>query len=227
MTPRITVAIDGYSACGKSTLAKDLAQRFGLIHVDSGSMYRAVTYHLLKHQIDPSKTAEVKKILHDIDLRFLQEGSLFVLLLNGSPPGDALRSKAVDDQVSQVASYGFVREKMVEIQQNIARDRGVVMDGRDIGIVVFPNAELKIFLQADLEIRVDRRYLELGTTENQLARKIVAQNLTERDRIDSTREISPLTKAKDAVVIDNSNLSRAEQLEVVGALVQYRSQQLT
>lgn len=224
MSLAITVAIDGYSACGKSTLAHDLALQFGLIHIDSGSMYRATTLFLLMQQIDLAQTELIEAALESIDLTFVQEGSKHVLMLNDRSPGEALRSKLVDDHVSQVATLGSVREKMVHLQQSIAQNGGVVMDGRDIGTVVFPRAELKIFLQADLDVRVDRRYQELGTSATQLARDVVAHNLTERDRIDSTREISPLTKARDAVTIDNSNLSRREQLEMVAALVHCRSQ---
>ncbi len=216
------IAIDGYSACGKSTLAFDLSRKFGLIHIDSGAMYRAATLHFLNTKVDIHNIPEVGAALTDIHLTFVPDGVKHVVSLNGTLPGDALRSQEVDQHVSQVAKISSVRETMVKLQQEIAQRRGVIMDGRDIGTVVFPDAELKVFLRADLDVRVRRRYLELGTHEMHIPREQVTRNLKERDRIDTSRKVSPLVKADDAVVIDNSNLTREEQMEMVSALVRCR-----
>ncbi len=220
---KITIAIDGYSACGKSTLAKELARQLDYIYVDSGAMYRAVTWHLINHHINVHDPAAVARKLPDIGLSFrITPDGRNLVFLNGTPVEAEIRSPEVNQLVSIVAAIPAVRRAMVRKQQQIGASKGIVMDGRDIGTVVFPDAELKIFLTADLEIRVQRRYQEMSATGILRTEAEVRHNLQERDRIDTTREDSPLTKAKDAVTMDNSNLSREEQAAMALALARLR-----
>lgn len=211
--PRINIAIDGKSACGKSTLARALARSLGYLYVDSGAMYRAVTLYFLRNQIRPDDGPSVIRALHDIQIRFQRiSDHQWITLLNQENVEEAIRSQEVSDWVSEVAAVSAVRRKMVEEQQSIGQSKGVVMDGRDIGTVVFPDAELKIFLTARESVRVERRYQELLLKGKAPDRERVKANLEKRDHIDSTRSDSPLIQASDAVVLDNSDLTEKEQL---------------
>jgi len=218
----ITIAIDGFSSCGKSTLAKDLASTLGYVFVDSGAMYRAVTLHFLRMGVSVDDALKVEESLADLRLDFRNEGTLQRVLLNGQVVDKELRSMAVNELVSPVASLSVVRAELVRQQQYIGRNGGIVMDGRDISTVVFPKAELKLFITADPEERVRRRVLELERMGTATPSHVVAKNLAERDRIDSTRADSPLKKAPDAVVIDNTNLTREEQSAMALALAKLR-----
>lgn len=210
---KINIAIDGYSSCGKGTLAKQLAQKLNYIFIDSGSMYRAVTLFILDQAIDPQDEAAVEARLNDIDIHFDMnpETGRFEVVLNGVSVESRIRDLRVSSQVSYIAKISAVRRKLVEIQQKIGLNKGVVMDGRDIGTVVYPNAELKIFMTATSEVRADRRFAELTQTGQSVTWQEVYDNLVSRDTIDSSREDSPLTLASDYRVLDNSELSREEQ----------------
>lgn len=215
MLPKITIAIDGYAACGKSTLAKALAKKLGYIYVDSGAMYRAVTLYFLEHNIDYEDDAAIRKALGDIKIEFRNENNRNQTYLNGRNVEHEIRQMRVSNQVSQVSTISAVRRAMVAQQQAFGQEGGLAMDGRDIGTVVFPKAELKLFMTASIAVRTQRRIEELqanGITN--LPSEEVQKNLLNRDRIDSSREDSPLTQAADAVVIDNSNLSPEEQFEM-------------
>jgi cytidylate kinase len=207
---KIIIAIDGYSSCGKSTLAKSLASHLGYTYLDSGAMYRAVTLFLLEHGIKVEDHDRVQAALQDINIRFAENNHT---LLNGRDVEREIRQMSVSNYVSEVAAVPEVRRAMVSQQQQMGEERGIVMDGRDIGTVVFPKAELKIFLTADPEIRARRRYDELAQKGQEATLEAVKANLTHRDHIDSTREDSPLRQAADAVIIDNTLLNREEQLE--------------
>ncbi len=219
----ITIAIDGFSSCGKSTLAKDLAASMGYVYVDSGAMYRAVTLHFLRMSIDVNDADKVEQGLSDLRLDFRSEGTHQRVLLNGKIVEKELRSMAVNKLVSPVATLSNVRAELVRQQQYIGRNGGIVMDGRDIGTVVFPDAELKLFITADTQERVRRRVEELKRMGSPTPAKEVETNLSERDRIDSTRDDSPLRKAKGVVVIDNTNLTREEQAAMCLALAKHRA----
>jgi len=220
MDNEIIIAIDGHSSCGKSTLAKDLAERLNYIYVDTGAMYRAVALlaersGLVEHNelIDSSK---LKALLSHISIAFErdQDGRL-ITLLNGENVEQEIRNMRISNMVSHISSFDFVREKLVKIQQQLGEQKGIVMDGRDIGTVVFPQAELKIFLTARPEIRAERRYQELIAKGENVRFEEVLENVKSRDHLDETREISPLRQAKDAIVLDNSELTPQEQLEYV------------
>ncbi|MCL9981343.1 MAG: (d)CMP kinase [Bacteroidia bacterium] len=210
---KINIAIDGYSSCGKGTLAKQLAQHLNYVFIDSGSMYRAVTLFVLDHHIDPQDEASVERVLGDVDIRFdlNSETGRFEVVLNGVSVESRIRDLRVSSQVSYIAKISAVRRKLVEIQQKIGLNKGVVMDGRDIGTVVYPNAELKIFMTASSEVRADRRFAELEQAGQKVTWQEVFDNLVSRDTIDSSREDSPLTMSSDYRVLDNSDLSREEQ----------------
>lgn len=212
---KITIAIDGYSSCGKSTLAKALAQRLGYTYIDSGAMYRAVTLYFLRHGIAVEDAQRVKSALGEIQIRFDLANRT---LLNGELVESEIREMRVSNYVSEVAAVPEVRRAMVAQQQEMGSEKGIVMDGRDIGTVVFPRAELKIFLTAAAHIRTKRRYDELQAKGVPATLEDIAQNLQHRDHIDSTREDSPLRKAADAVVIDNTSLDRDAQLQQAIAL---------
>lgn len=211
----IIIAIDGHSSCGKSTLARDLAAALGFGYVDSGAMYRAVTLFFLDHAVNLNDEDAVTNALDDILIEFKHADGANRTFLNGKDVEDDIRNMRVSDLVSPVAAVPAVRRALVRQQKALGRKRGIVMDGRDIGTVVFPDAELKIFLTAEPDERVRRRQLELREKGVNLNADIVRENLLERDRIDSTRADSPLRKADDAIVIDNTQLSRREQLELV------------
>lgn len=224
MTPKtirlseIIIAIDGYSSCGKSTLARALASELTYVYIDSGAMYRAVTLFFLEHGIRMDQKPEVDAALEQIhiDFQYGQEG--LVTLLNGENVEEGIRSMAVAAKVSPVATIPEVRRALVRQQQALGRGKQIVMDGRDIGTVVFPHAELKIFLTASLEERVRRRSLQLLRKGLSVPDDEIRKNLLERDYIDSTRSDSPLMKAPDAVVLDNTNLTEEEQLLVAVTL---------
>jgi cytidylate kinase len=215
---RITIAIDGFSACGKSTLAKDLAKRLGYVFIDSGAMYRAAALYCLRQHLIQNGDLNKEGInaqLSEMDIHFeliQQEPHVF---LNGQDVSYEIRQPEVAGIVSIVASYKPIREKLVEAQQKMGENGGIVMDGRDIGSVVFPHAELKLFVTADPEIRVQRRLAEMQAKGIQMNVDEVRQNLAERDHLDSTRAESPLIQVSDALVLDNSQLTKEEQLEWV------------
>lgn len=220
---KITVAVDGYSSTGKSTMARTLARRAGYAYVDTGAMYRAVTLYGLRHgMIEGDKVDEAALVaaLDQIHITFKAgEGGANVTCLNGEEVEGEIRGMAVSNAVSPVAAISAVRAAMVKQQQAMGRDKGVVMDGRDIGTVVFPDAELKVFVTASVDVRTMRRYKELvakGTADVNLDE--VRHNLEERDRIDTTRADSPLRRADDAVELDNSYLTVAEQDDILYAL---------
>lgn len=215
---KIVIAIDGHSSCGKSTLAKSLARQLGYIYIDSGAMYRVVTLHALRNGWITDGQPDKKKItegLRDIKITFewdktTEKNTTF---LNGENVEDEIRQLEVSQNVSPVSTIAEVRTEMVKQQRENGKNKGIVMDGRDIGTVVFPDAELKIFMTALPEIRAQRRYLELKEKGEEVAFDEILNNVEERDSIDSTRETSPLKKAEDALVLDNSFLSREEQLQ--------------
>ena len=214
---KIIITIDGYSSCGKSTLAKHLARELSYVFVDSGAMYRAVTLYFLNNNINWGNTEEVVAALKNITLAFEYnyEKGTSDMIMNGTNVESLIRGMAVNDKVSEVAAIKEVREFTVSQQQRNSIDKGIVMDGRDIGTVVFPQAELKIFLTADPEERVERRYNQLLHTGVKVDREEIRKNLEMRDYKDTHREISPLRKANDAVVLDNTDLTAKEQLELV------------
>jgi cytidylate kinase len=218
-TPKINIAIDSYSSCGKSTLAKELAQQLNYVFIDSGAMYRAVTLFALQNGIVNGELDENKLIsrLAEIEIRFefnTSSGASNVLL-NGENVETEIRKMQVSDYVSPVAAVKEVRLKLVELQQKMGINKGVVMDGRDIGTVVFPNAELKIFMTANNEIRAKRRFEELQSKGEKPSLERVKANLEKRDFIDSNRKADPLRQASDARVLNNSDLSREQQLNLV------------
>ncbi len=208
----MTVAIDGYSSCGKSTLAKALAKELLFVYVDSGAMYRAVTHYFLKHDVAIHNRPEVAQALERINIDFANIKGKNICFLNNENVENEIRSMRISNNVSEVAAIGLVREKLVNMQRSIALNNSVVMDGRDIGTVVFPNADIKFFVTADKSVRAQRRYDELVSNGKEVTIREVQQNLEHRDTIDTTREISPLRKADDAIEIDNTELNREDQL---------------
>jgi cytidylate kinase len=215
--PKIIIAIDGHSSCGKSTVAKELAKLLGYTYIDTGAMYRAITLYFLRHKIDYSLTDNVKEALSHIHLSFDKENEsgLPQIYLNGENVESYIRELQVANHVSPVAAIPEVRSFAVQQQQEMGREGGVVMDGRDIGTVVFPHAELKIFMTAAPEVRAERRHKELLASNKEVSYQDVYRNLMERDTQDSSRTVGPLRKAKDAVEIDTSHITRAQQLEQV------------
>jgi len=215
---KIVITVDGYSSCGKSTFAKAIAAELGYLYIDSGAMYRAVTLYCLRKGLVSGGTADnhsIISVLPEIKITFHinHDTGYYETLLNGERVERELRDRAVSDNVSAVSTIAEVRQKLVELQREIGAQGGIVMDGRDIGTVVFPHAGLKIFMTASPAVRAKRRYLEL--LEKGLPADIAAveKNINERDRIDSSREISPLRKADDAVVLDNSTMTVSEQMD--------------
>ena len=212
---KIIITIDGWSSCGKSTLAKQLAKELGYVYVDSGAMYRAITLYFLRNHIDWTDTSSVKNALKEISLEFVyntqsQQSEVF---LNGENVEYVIRDLVVAEKVSDVAAIKEVRQFAVAQQQKMGKGKGVVMDGRDIGTVVFPHAELKIFMTADNAVRVERRFKELFQKNPNVSLDEVKSNLEMRDYIDSHREVSPLRQAKDAILLDNTNLTEKEQFQ--------------
>lgn len=216
MSNKIIIAIDGFSSCGKSTLAKALAAKLAYVFIDTGAMYRAIALYFKRNNIDLTNQEAVDNGLAQIKLHFEYNPNTLKsdMYLNGENVELLIREMGVSNMVSEVAAIGAVRDFAVAQQQAMGNQKGIVMDGRDIGTVVFPNAALKIFVTADPAIRAQRRFLELKTTNPAITMEEVAENLAHRDLIDSTRVHSPLKQADDAMVLDNSNISREEQLKL-------------
>ncbi|WP_439183193.1 (d)CMP kinase [Carboxylicivirga taeanensis] len=212
------IAIDGHSSCGKSTVAKDLAKELGFVYIDTGAMYRAVTFFAMENglikegRIDEAALAERLNEIN-ISFKFQPEQKKNETFLNGKSVESEIRGLEVSSHVSAVSAIGFVRKKLVELQQSMGKTGGIVMDGRDIGTVVFPEADLKLFMTAQPEIRAQRRFDELRAKGEEVNFEAILQNVKQRDHLDSTRAESPLVKAQDALVLDNSYLNKEEQLE--------------
>lgn len=215
---KITIAIDGYSSCGKSTMAKDLARSIGYVYIDTGAMYRAVTLYAMRHGIIHSGSIDADKLQAEmgnvnISFKLNTETGMPDTYLNGELVEREIRTLEVSNNVSPIATLAFVRAAMVCQQQAMGREKGIVMDGRDIGTTVFPDAELKIFVTASPEVRAQRRYDELKSKGMPAEYNDILANVKERDYIDSHREVSPLRQAEDAIVLDNSHMTIPEQKE--------------
>jgi len=215
--PKIVIAIDGHSSCGKSTIAKALAAQLGYIFIDSGAMYRAVTLFALRNNLIANGKVDESKLISllpqiKIEFRYNPEKQKSYTYLNGENVEDEIRQLPVSQHVSPVATIAEVRAAMVRLQQEMGKNKGIVMDGRDIGTVVFPDAELKLFVTASPEIRAQRRFDEHTAKGEMVSYNEILQNVQERDHIDSTREASPLRKADNALILDNSNMTREEQM---------------
>lgn len=219
MSQKINIAIDGYSSCGKSTIAKALAKRLGYTYIDSGAMYRAITLYMINHNIHIDDERAVEEALKQITIDIHTSNKGNIIYLNGEDVSAAIREMYVANMVSEVAAIGIVRKKAVAQQRAMGAQKGVIMDGREIGSVVFPDAELKIFMTADPEVRAQRRYQELKATNPNITIEEVKANLSHRDHIDTTREIDPLVQTADARVLDNSNMTQDEQLSLVESWV--------
>ncbi len=227
MQKKLTIAIDGFSSCGKSTLAKALANKLDYVFIDTGAMYRAVAYYCLQKGFISNQhlnKEEIVNSLNEIEIHFEKNDVTRKLdvFLNDLNIESKIRTLEISELVSKIASIKEVRQKLVAEQQKMGIKGGVVMDGRDIGSVVFPSAELKFFVTASPEIRTERRFLELKPTEPEITKEEVKKNLVERDHLDSTRAESPLIQVDDAILIDNSNLNQEEQLELALKYVQER-----
>lgn len=209
------IAIDGYSSCGKSTLAKALAERLHYVYIDSGAMYRAVTLYFLRNNISIMDVEAVNRALENIYIDFHNDAGKTCIFLNSEDVSEEIRQMYVSDYVSEVSAVKAVRSAMVSQQQKLGQCRNIVMDGRDIGTTVFPDADLKVFMTADPKVRAERRYLELKNKGETTTLEEVFENLAHRDYIDTTREESPLIRAEDAIVLDNSDLNEAQQLQFV------------
>lgn len=220
----IVIAFDGHSSCGKSTVAKEVSKKLGYTYVDSGAMYRMITLFAMQEKLINGANIDTEKLkerLKDITVAFKQNNSGGQdSYLNGKNVESLIRSIEVSDKVSYISELDFVRTKLVELQQDMGKQKRIVMDGRDIGTIVFPNAELKIFMTASAKVRAQRRYDELISKGHKVSFEEVLENIEKRDFIDQNREISPLKKAHDAIVLDNSDLSREEQLEWVIKLIE-------
>jgi CMP/dCMP kinase len=221
---KLIIAIDGYSSCGKSTVAKALAHKLKLNYIDSGAMYRAVTFYFLRNNIPiplpeelESSKVDFEKVMHDIEITFKinPETHFSEIYLNGKNVEHEIRTMEISENVSHVSAIRAVRKKLVALQQKMQHHGGLVMDGRDIGTTVFPNADLKIFMTADKGIRAERRYKELISKGVKVTFNEVENNIKSRDEEDTHRKISPLRKADDAVILDNSNMNFEEQLDFV------------
>ncbi|MCU4158169.1 (d)CMP kinase [Carboxylicivirga sp. A043] len=212
------IAIDGHSSCGKSTVAKDLAKELGYVYIDTGAMYRTVTLFAMRQQlikdgkIDEAALENNLTEIH-ISFKYQPEEKKNETFLNGESVEEEIRGLEVSNNVSAISAIGFVRRRLVELQQEMGHEGGIVMDGRDIGTVVFPDADLKLFMTASAEIRAQRRYDELTAKGEQVDFDAILENVKQRDHLDSTRDESPLKQADDAVVLDNSHLNKEQQLE--------------
>ncbi|QNR83112.1 (d)CMP kinase [Pedobacter riviphilus] len=214
MKKNLVIAIDGYSSCGKSTLAKALAKKLGFIYVDSGAMYRAVTLYFLRNHIDITDDAKVEDALQHIELNFHSRDYESHITLNGEEVSDEIRLMPVSENVSEVSAHKIVRHEMVKQQQRMGKSKNIVMDGRDIGTTVFPDAPVKFFMTADPKIRAERRFKELESKgNNETTLEEVFENLAHRDYADTTRKESPLVRADDAIILDNTDLTQEEQLD--------------
>ena len=207
------IAIDGFSSCGKSTLAKQLASKLNFIFIDSGALYRAVALYLINENIHLDNIDEIDKALANIHITFEKIDGINTTFLNGNNVEQDIRSLKVSGHVSEVSALSEVRKKMVALQRDMAGNQGIVMDGRDIGTVVFPDADIKFFITADPIVRAQRRYNELISKNQHAELHDVISNIQHRDKIDSTREDSPLVRAQDAILLDNTDITISEQFE--------------
>ncbi|KIC89807.1 (d)CMP kinase [Flavihumibacter sp. ZG627] len=223
---KIIITIDGWSSCGKSTLARQLAKELNYVYIDSGAMYRAITLYFLRNHIDWTDTTEVEEALANIqlDFRFNEVSEQSEIFLNDENVEYVIRDLVIAEKVSEIAAIREVRTFAVKQQQEMGRKKGIVMDGRDIGTVVFPKAELKIFMTADNAVRVERRFRELFEKNPNITIEEVKNNLEMRDYIDSNREVSPLRQADDALVLDNSKVTMEEQLRIAQKWVKEKLQ---
>ncbi len=221
MKEKIIITIDGWSSCGKSTLAKQLAKKLGYLYIDSGAMYRAITLYFLRNNINRSDEKEIKNALKNIKLEFIynEQAGKSEIYLNDENVEYIIRDLVIAEKVSDVAAIKEVRKFAVAAQQKIGSGKGIVMDGRDIGTTVFPDAAIKIFMVADEAIRVERRFTEMFEKNPNISLMEIKANIEMRDYIDSHREVSPLRKAEDAIVLDNTHLSEKQQLEFALNLV--------
>lgn len=228
MSKNVIITIDGWSSCGKSTLAKQLAKNLGYVYIDSGAMYRAITLYFLRNHVDWTDAAEVERALENIHLHFEynEKSKQSEIYLNDENVEYVIRDLVIAEKVSDVAAIAAVRTFAVSQQQKMGMKRSTVMDGRDIGTTVFPNAEFKIFMTADIAVRVERRFKELFEKNPNITIEEVKSNLEMRDYIDSNREVSPLRKAKDAVLLDNTNISMSQQLDFALKLIREKSPEL-
>ena len=226
MQQKIIVTIDGLSSCGKSTLAKQLAKKLGYVYIDSGAMYRAITLYFLRNNIDPFNEKEVRNAIKNISIEFIvnEISEQSEIYLNGENVEYIIRDLVVAEKVSDVAALKEVRSFAVAAQQAMGINKGIVMDGRDIGTTVFPDAEVKIFMIADEAVRVERRFTEMFTKNPNITLDEVKANIAMRDYIDSNREVSPLRKAIDAIEIDNTSLTEKEQLSLALRIVKSQLQ---
>lgn len=215
MTNNIVIAIDGYSSCGKSTLAKALAKKLHYIYIDTGAMYRAVTLYLQRNNIDLNNEEQIKEALKNIHLNFHSRDYQTHITLNDEEVSEEIRRMEVSQLVSEVSTIKAVRKELVKQQQRMGRSKNVVMDGRDIGTIVFPDAAVKIFMTADPKIRAERRYKELLAKGEDISMEEVFENIAHRDFVDTTRKESPLVRAQDAIILDNTELNEEEQLQFV------------
>jgi cytidylate kinase len=227
---KITIAIDGFSSCGKSTLAKELAKKLSYSYVDTGAMFRAIALYCLRNGLikeDGTEVYKIKEFLHEItiDFEFNEQRGYGEVTLNGENVEDQIRNLTISSIVTKISGIKEVREKLLILQKSLGVDKSVVLDGRDIGTVVFPDAELKVFMTAATKIRATRRLNELKGKGHKVTLEDVQENLRMRDHNDTTREESPLIQAEDAVVIDNTNLSKRDQLSMVLALAEQRMQE--
>jgi len=214
MRKNVVVAIDGYSSCGKSTLAKALAKKLGFIYIDSGAMYRAVTLYFIRNHVDMTDQAAVADALQHIELNFHARDYQSHITLNGEEVSDEIRLMPVSENVSEVSAIKLVRTEMVKQQQRMGKSKNIVMDGRDIGTAVFEDAQVKFFMTADPKIRAERRFKELESKgNNTVSLEEVFENLAHRDYADTTRVESPLVRADDAIILDNTDITEQEQLD--------------
>ena len=215
---KINIAIDGYSSCGKGTLAKAMASALNYVFIDSGAMYRAVTLYLMRHSVNLDDISQLEQALAQVTVEFdVNDAGASSVLLNGENVENEIRTIAVASKVSEVAKIQTVRDKLVFLQQQMGARKGVVMDGRDIGTVVFPDAELKIFMTASVEVRAQRRFAELVAKGDAVTLEEISANLKHRDAVDSSRENSPLTMTSDYRVLDNSEMDRDSQFALAMA----------
>lgn len=228
MGNKIIITIDGWSSCGKSTLAKQMARKLGYVYIDSGAMYRAITLYFLRNHTDWTDKNEVKEALKQVHLHFEYnaKSEQSEMVLNDENVEYVIRDLVIAEKVSEVASIAEVRKFAVKQQQKMGKGKGIVMDGRDIGTTVFPEAELKIFMTADIAVRVERRFREMFEKNPNITLEEVKSNLEMRDYIDSNREVSPLRKAEDAILLDNTNITMEEQLSFALKLVKEKKTEI-
>ena len=228
MKGKIIITIDGYSSCGKSTLAKQMAKELGYVYIDSGAMYRAITLYFLRNHIDWTNDVEVKVALKNVNLHFEYNDKLLQseMILNDENVEYVIRDLIIAEKVSDVAAIADVRKFAVKQQQQMGKKKGIVMDGRDIGTTVFPDAELKLFMTADIAVRVERRFREMFRKNPNVTVEEVKANLEMRDYIDSNRKVSPLRQAADAVLLDNTNITKQQTMDFAMNLYKERALKL-